>query len=1579
MNLIRYFAGLPWVEPLGWTLIHFLWEGTLIGMLAWIILRVAHFAAPKIRYAVGLGAMILCVAAPVSTFVILAKPFAHGSSEPRVLKNAAVEGELSQQPLQAQRDSGEGTFSTGKPHAKLQVGSVGAPQPSQKQLDGSSLDQWIRWNVASWGVGLWFFGVLLKALQLAGGWCRIQQWRCRSESAHGSTAWVQDLFESLAERIGQASGVRLLLSRELSSPLTLGFLRPVVILPFSIVSGVPKECLEAILLHELAHIRRHDYLVNLLQSAVEVVLFYHPAVWWIGKELRQIREECADRLAADLGSGPIGYAKALTLVEEFRTQGIAPAIGADGGSLLVRIKRLFGMQQPESVCSGRNAAWFTALGAAALVAACLICSPMFAEEEKIALEKPAPSGVVIDEAGHPVAEATVWVYSVKSGWGLGNGTFEQTTSDQNGHFAFKKALPFEVPNGSADSDHYYLLARKPGKAPAWATIIAAGSSPAAFILVLTPSKSQTFEVVDLKGKPVKGALVWLRYASSQFQRDPRFSEDFITPEDAQVASTITDESGHATLADLPDTERSIAVSCAGCEDVTSCSTSPEGVVRFVVKPEAVLEGRVTDPLGMAVEGAVVALYPKFKYYQYFLGRTDKDGRYRIGKIWCNGKERDWGTYTVSIRDPRLVALQREVHFGSGETKSGFDIQAIAGTQIAGTLLDPDTHQPVAGGSVTIRSKLSGEQTCRSDEKGEFSVAVAPGPISVLDVRPAGGYYFVSGVYGGGGVIEPTVYGERFPLAVTLEGAIHRLGTLSGSVTLPNGSPAPWCAVQTFLPAQWVQLESWRGNGLRNVYTDKDGRFTNTAFPTELDFGLYAETPDGKFAGFLPPEDSARHEAGKPVHLPLQPTSSCTIAFTGWEGKPLRNTIVQVCPVFGEANPYFAAQAVRTDSEGISRLDKLLPGVTYELSAGESTSQRVVLVDGKIGRSQTAPTMEAAASKTICLSDRFAVRLVGASGEPIGIAAFKSSTLHMIYGGRPANWTNSQIPILARRKSEVIVPRKQITTGYGTNKSFEFQIQTTSGAIVSATAAMPANGSNLIEAITAPEFQAPKVEPDPGISLGSKDLAGRVLDPSGHPIPGAQITLLNAWWLPRDSRIESDSEGVFRVPDVGDKFFTCLQILKEGFAPLWLDDLSVGKSFRVQLHSATRLRGKLFGPDGTPSAQAEIKLETDISTASERSRDHKIVGLQTQASADASGAYDVPVEPGVYRYQVEGKNGGFLRGEISVGPSEVKSLPERLQRGASASLTVIDVQTGKPIPGVLIVIEENVGPYSIAPKKGSERTTDAAGHVRWDNLLPGKTQFSAPRMAYNLGPTGEQLPYSRWWSDAMANSWSRVDYKLKLPKKGEGDQNIDFDIQGDFKATIQMERGVEVSGTVVDSTGVPIAGCDILAVPEEGRRESLTGDSRYWITTDPSGAFHGFVPAGNGVVYNLCASSRERPFANAVSEPFQSKPGDKFQFRLQTPKGAWVTGRVVGPNGKPVSAVEVQATASDYMDCSYADKICAIASTGAFRIGPLRPGKYELRPDTEEGVNINPRIAPTYITVKDGKDLSLGDLVFTEKE
>ena len=128
-------------------------------------------------------------------------------------------------------------------------------------------------------------------------------------------------------------------------PTVIGWLRPVVLLPVSCVTGLSPGQLEAIVAHELAHIRRHDYLVDLLQSAVETLLFYHPAVWWVSRRIREEREHCCDDLAVAACGDRAGYARALATLEELRPASAQLAVAASGAPLLRRIRRLAG--QPE--------------------------------------------------------------------------------------------------------------------------------------------------------------------------------------------------------------------------------------------------------------------------------------------------------------------------------------------------------------------------------------------------------------------------------------------------------------------------------------------------------------------------------------------------------------------------------------------------------------------------------------------------------------------------------------------------------------------------------------------------------------------------------------------------------------------------------------------------------------------------------------------------------------------------------------------------------------------------------------------------------------------------------------------------------------------------------------------------------------------------------------------------------------------------------------------------------------------------------------------------------------------------------
>jgi beta-lactamase regulating signal transducer with metallopeptidase domain len=201
----------------------------------------------------------------------------------------------------------------------------------------------------------WLAGVTMLSLRLLTGWLWIQRLRTHGVSAANETC--RRMTARLSRRLHITRAITLLESTLVDVPTVLGFLKPVVLLPASVLGGLTPQQLEAILAHELAHIRRHDYLVNLLQTLVETVLFYHPAVWWVSRRIRVERENCCDDLAVSLCGDPVAYAHALADLEALRS-GPAPdhhiAMAATGGSLLQRVRRLLGAPSSHT---GRGPAW----------------------------------------------------------------------------------------------------------------------------------------------------------------------------------------------------------------------------------------------------------------------------------------------------------------------------------------------------------------------------------------------------------------------------------------------------------------------------------------------------------------------------------------------------------------------------------------------------------------------------------------------------------------------------------------------------------------------------------------------------------------------------------------------------------------------------------------------------------------------------------------------------------------------------------------------------------------------------------------------------------------------------------------------------------------------------------------------------------------------------------------------------------------------------------------------------------------------------------------------------------------------
>jgi D-alanyl-D-alanine endopeptidase (penicillin-binding protein 7) len=284
------------VAALGWTLIHFVWQGALLGCAVAVLLVALRNARPETRYAVACIGLVLCLAWPAIDLALLLKAGA-GDASGKLFPGA---------------------------------GGTGAAMPG-----ATGLLPWLAQNLG-WIVALWAACSGALSLRMAVGLL----WIGRAARAQACDPAWQERLSRLAERCGLGREVRLRVVDGLASPITAGWWRPVVLVPASLVAGMPPHLLEALLAHELGHVRRHDYLVNLLQNVIETLLFYHPAVWWLSRRIRAEREQIADDFASRHLGEPRRLALALSELEKLQFSSHHLAQAANGGDLMARIRRL---------------------------------------------------------------------------------------------------------------------------------------------------------------------------------------------------------------------------------------------------------------------------------------------------------------------------------------------------------------------------------------------------------------------------------------------------------------------------------------------------------------------------------------------------------------------------------------------------------------------------------------------------------------------------------------------------------------------------------------------------------------------------------------------------------------------------------------------------------------------------------------------------------------------------------------------------------------------------------------------------------------------------------------------------------------------------------------------------------------------------------------------------------------------------------------------------------------------------------------------------------------------------------------
>ncbi|MBK9242973.1 MAG: M56 family metallopeptidase [Acidobacteria bacterium] len=339
---------------LGWAVIHSLWQCTLLAGVAALILSILPDSRARVRHLVAFAGLVAMVALPLATALASADPM----------------GESIRRPVMLAIDD-----------------AVGLPAVVE-----------VRAFVVPAAAALWLGGLILYAVKIGREWRRAQQLQRLDLDEAGEP--LESVVAELRSQLSLRTSVDVRRSRRATVPMVLGWIRPTILLPVGTAASLAPRQLRAILAHELAHVRRRDYLANLIQMAAETVLFHHPAAHWISRRIRTEREYCCDDVAVGVGSDPADYARALAALDDARDD-CRLAVAAASGTLLDRIQRIVGHPRPMLTPMRGIAVLATAsLVAAIMIALTAVVPPDLPLDVKMRSRMPGPAS-----GGPPPADA----------------------------------------------------------------------------------------------------------------------------------------------------------------------------------------------------------------------------------------------------------------------------------------------------------------------------------------------------------------------------------------------------------------------------------------------------------------------------------------------------------------------------------------------------------------------------------------------------------------------------------------------------------------------------------------------------------------------------------------------------------------------------------------------------------------------------------------------------------------------------------------------------------------------------------------------------------------------------------------------------------------------------------------------------------------------------------------------------------------------------------------------------------------------------------------------------------------------
>lgn len=661
-----------WVERLGWMLVHSLWQLAVVAILAAVLLRWLRNRSAQSRYAVAVAMLALMAVGPMATWCLVSvEPVPRVSSSRAEERSAAVQQAASvvQRPVTTEAGSvGFGELKTDSalavplaveaetvnvlgPRSALTGTAVLEASVSSTLADRkpASTATYVRESIEKIAgaikphlpilVSVWLLGVLICSIRpIWGLWI---QWRLRHAGLQRVPESIQAMLTALMQKLRLTRAVRIAESALVKVPMVVGYLHPMILLPASVITGLTSSQLEAVLAHELAHVRRHDWLINTLQVIAETLLFYHPAIWWLSSRIRQERELCCDDIALGLNVDKAVFARTLLTLEELRQKAMVPAMAATGGDLTARVRRLLiTPQTTPSSAGGTIMGMLVVLMSLVLMVTSLTAAsrdeskvvstppntklsdensspkpdePALAKPE--AKEDPQPETnarrrtiEVLDESEKPVQNAQVQLQFVSGEDGVGYHVGETMTASTNAMGIVEVSVPEEAGSVSIKiaADGFNEFSERQA---------AAGISS----LRLKRGRSIHVRAVDEAGNVLAKAVPLLaghRVVGREFlpQQDGSFKSPSVDLKRRLMRVVSAQENGPFLFSKLTDVEYA--------------KPDRAGVLNLVLKRGARITGRLDDSVPRPIsEGYVQLMVAEGPGHQLRVPIRDENGRY----------------------------------------------------------------------------------------------------------------------------------------------------------------------------------------------------------------------------------------------------------------------------------------------------------------------------------------------------------------------------------------------------------------------------------------------------------------------------------------------------------------------------------------------------------------------------------------------------------------------------------------------------------------------------------------------------------------------------------------------------------------------------------------------------------------------------------------------------------------------------------------------------------------------------------------------------------------------------------------